>query len=146
MIEGKKVPLYGNGEQIREWIHVLDHCEGIFTVLERGTPGEVYNVGDENERPNREVTRILLEELGRDASLVKRIEDPRKGAHDVRYAMETEKLRALGWAPRRNFETELRATARWYRDHEPWWREIIATDGYQQFVRAFYGRSLGADL
>ena len=146
LIEGKKVPLYGDGSQVREWVHVLDHCEGILTVLERGTPGEVYNVGDENERENREVVRILLEETGRGSSLVKSIEDPRRGAHDVRYAMETEKLRALGWAPTRDFETELRATARWYQENEAWWRAIVATDGYGEFVRAFYGRSLGADL
>ncbi|RYG70093.1 NAD-dependent epimerase/dehydratase family protein, partial [bacterium] len=146
LIDGKRVPLYGDGSQVREWIHVLDHCEGILTVLERGEPGGVYNVGDENERPNREVTRILLEELGRDDSLVKTIEDPRKGAHDVRYAMETDRLRALGWTPKRDFETELRATARWYVENQEWWRAITATDGYNDFVRAFYGKSLGEDL
>ena len=146
LVEGKKVPLYGDGSQVREWIHVLDHCEGILTVLEKGVPGEVYNIGDDNERTNAETTRVLLDELGRGESLVKRIEDPRKGAHDRRYAMETGKLRTLGWAPTRDWESEMRATARWYRDNEGWWRPISASPEYQSFVRAFYGKSLGEDL
>lgn len=146
LIGGKRVPLYGDGSQVREWIHVLDHCEGILTVLEKGVPGEVYNVGDDNERTNAETTRVLLDELGCDESLVKRIEDPRKGAHDRRYAMETGKLRALGWSPTRDWEGEMRATARWYRENEAWWRPIAASDEYQSFVRAFYGKSLGEDL
>ncbi len=146
LLQGKRVPLYGDGSQVREWIHVLDHCEGILAVLERGEPGLVYNVGDGNERTNRETTRILLDELGRGEDLVKTIEDPRRGAHDRRYAMETGRLRALGWAPKRDFEGELRATARWYRENEAWWRTIAASPEYTSFVAAFYGKSLGDDL
>jgi dTDP-glucose 4,6-dehydratase len=146
LIDGKKVPIYGEGDQVREWIHAMDHASGVLTVLEEGCPGEVYNIGDVNERRNMEIVRILLEETGRDESLVKRIPDPRKGAHDKRYSMSADKLRSLGWQPSMAFEEELRKTVRWYRENEWWWRPLVATDDYQQFIRDFYGKSLGEDL
>jgi dTDP-glucose 4,6-dehydratase len=146
LLDNKKVPLYGDGSQVREWIHVLDHCSGIAAVLDKGIPGEVYNIGDTNERPNREVVRILLEETGRGDHLVKTIPDPRKGAHDKRYAMDCAKTRALGWQPSHSFEAELRATVTWYKENESWWRPITERADYQEFIRAFYGPSLGEDL
>ena len=146
MLQGKKVPLYGDGTQVREWIHVEDHCQGILTVLLGGIPGTVYNIGDENERQNKEIVRILLEETGKGEELVKQIEDPRKGAHDKRYSMTSNRTRALGWKPKKDFETEVRNTVRWYRDNERWWRDIIAKPDYQDFIKAFYGRYLGDDL
>lgn len=146
LLQGKKVPLYGDGSQVREWIHVHDHCRGILAVLIDGVPGTVYNVGDENERQNKEIVRILLEETGRGEDLVKRIEDPRKGAHDKRYSMTSERTRALGWSPMMDFETEVRNTVRWYRDNESWWKPIIALPDYQDFIKSFYGRFLGDDL
>jgi dTDP-glucose 4,6-dehydratase len=146
LLEGKKVPLYGDGTQVREWVHVMDHCRGIEQVLLKGIPGTVYNVGDDNERQNREIVRILLEETGRDESLVKRIEDPRKGAHDKRYSMTTDRTRALGWAPQENFEVQLRETVRWYRENEWWWKPITQHPDYVDFVKAYYGRFLGEDL
>jgi dTDP-glucose 4,6-dehydratase len=138
LLEGKQVPLYGDGTQVREWIHVEDHCRGIEQVLLKGVPGTVYNIGDENERQNKEIVRILLEELGRGEDLVKRIEDPRKGAHDKRYSMTSTRTR--------DFETQVRNTVRWYRDNEDWWKPIIAKSEYQDFVKAFYGKYLGDDL
>lgn len=146
LIEGKKVPLYGDGSQVREWIHVLDHCEGIDLVLREGTDGEAYNIGDTNERVNRELVKVLLEETGRGQELVKNIPDPRRGAHDQRYSMSTRKVEALGWKPKRDFEQEVRATVRWYRENEWWWRPITAREDYISFVRAFYGSGLGEDL
>lgn len=146
LIDGKKVPLYGEGDQVREWIHVDDHAEGILHALEHGQVGETYNVGDVNERRNREVVEILLDELGRDSSLVKKIPDPRKGAHDKRYSMSCAKLSALGWKPKRPFEQALRETVRWYVRNEAWWRPLVATDDYHGFIAKFYGPSLGADL
>ena len=146
MLQGKKVPLYGDGTQVREWIHVEDHCRGILSVLLDGVPGTVYNIGDENERQNKEIVRILLEETGKGEELVKRIEDPRKGAHDKRYSMTSNRTRALGWKPEKDFETEVRNAVRWYRDNEWWWQPIVATPDYQDFVKAFYGRYLGDDL
>lgn len=146
LLQGKKVPLYGDGTQVREWIHVEDHCRGIEQVLLNGKPGTVYNIGDENERQNKEIVRILLEETGRGEDLVKRIEDPRKGAHDKRYSMTSDRARELGWEPKKDFETEVRNTVRWYRDNEEWWLPIVAMPDYQDFVKAFYGRFLGDDL
>jgi dTDP-glucose 4,6-dehydratase len=146
LLDGKKVPLYGEGEQVREFIHVLDHCEGIDAVLQAGVAGEVYNIGDKNERRNIETVSVLLEETGRDMSFVKKIPDPRKGAHDARYSMSTNKLDALGWKPTRSFEEELRATVRWYKENEWWWRPITEKQEYKAFVEAFYGPGLGSDL
>lgn len=146
LIDGKKVPLYGEGDQIREWIHVEDHCRGIDLVLREGELGEAYNIGDTNERTNQQIVKVLLEETGRDESLVKRIPDPRKGAHDMRYSMSTAKVEKLGWKPEKNLGEELRDTVRWYRENEAWWRPIIAKPAFQDFVRAFYGPSLGEDL
>lgn len=146
LIDGKKVPLYGEGDQVREWIHAHDHANGVLTVLQKGETGQAYNVGDVNERRNREVVKILLEETGRDESLVKKIEDPRKGAHDKRYSMKADKLRALGWAPEKDFESGLRETVRWYRENESWWRPLISTDDFRSFTQRFYGKSLGEDL
>lgn len=146
LLMGKKVPLYGDGSQIREWIHVLDHCEGIDVALRLGRPGEIYNIGDSNERPNREVVAAILRETGRSEDLVKPIPDPRGASHDQRYSMRCDKIRALGWTPRRRFDEELAATVRWYRDHESWWRPIVNDPHYQAFVARFYGPAMGEDL
>lgn len=146
LIDGKKVPVYGEGNQVREWIHARDHAGGILHALRHGNLGEPYNVGDVNERQNREIVKILLEETGRDESLVKSIPDPRRGAHDVRYSMKADKLRALGWKPEMSFEQELRNTVRWYKENEWWWRPLVETEDYKDFTRRFYGPGLGEDL
>ena len=93
-----------------------------------------------------EVVDILLEETGRDISLIKTIPDPRRGAHDKRYSMSNAKLRNLGWNPAMPFEQSLRDTVKWYQDHQDWWRPLVATEDYQRFIRAFYGPTLGEDL
>lgn len=146
LIDGKKVPVYGKGDQVREWIHARDHAAGVLVALERGEPGEIYNIGDLNERQNLEVVRVLLEETGRDESFVKSIPDPRGGAHDPRYRMSAEKLRTLGWAPVEPFEAGLRSAVRWYLENQGWWRPIVESDDYRRFVAEFYGRGLGEDL
>ncbi|MBX7131262.1 MAG: dTDP-glucose 4,6-dehydratase [Fimbriimonadaceae bacterium] len=146
LIDGKKVPLYGEGDHVREWIHVLDHCSGILTALDKGQPGDVLNIGDSNERRNRDVVQILLDETGRDDALIKRILDPRKGAHDKRYSMRSDRMRSLGWAPNVDFDNGLRETVRWYVQNEAWWRPLVAKPVYQDFIRQFYGPSLGVDL
>ena len=146
LLQGKKVPLYGEGLQVREWIHATDHAAGIWTALTKGEPGNVYNIGDTNEKQNKEVVSLLLDELGLDESFVKKIPDPRKGAHDARYSMATHKAKALGWKPEMPFDETLRSTVRWYRDNESWWRPIVEDEGYKAFVAKFYGPSLGDDL
>lgn len=146
LINKKKVPLYGEGHQVREWIHVDDHCAGVLKVLEEGQPGQAYNIGDVNERTNIWITQTLLRELDLDDSYIKRIPDPRQGAHDARYSMSCKPLEALGWRPTRDFETHLRQTVKWYLNNQSWWKEITAKDEYQAFIARFYGPGLGDDL
>jgi dTDP-glucose 4,6-dehydratase len=134
------LPLYGDGMNVRDWIHVEDHCSALDAVLRRGRPGAVYNVGAECERTNREVTRLILGELGRPESLVRLVTD--RPGHDRRYAIDARKLRQeLGWAPRRAFEEGLRQTIHWYRDHRDWW-ESIKSGAYLGYYEAMYGDRL----
>ncbi|CAN1543271.1 RfbB dTDP-D-glucose 4,6-dehydratase [Fimbriimonadaceae bacterium] len=143
LIQGKHVPLYGDGSQIREWIHAEDHAAGVLHVLEHGLVGEAYNIGDVNERTNLEILEVLLEETGRGQELVINIEDPRKGAHDARYSMATDKLQALGWKPEKDFIPSLRSTIQWYRENRDWWEPIVQDPQYQAFVKQYYGKYLG---
>jgi dTDP-glucose 4,6-dehydratase len=108
--------------------------------------GEAYNVGSDGERTNLEIVCRLLELLGKPESLIKRIPDPRGGAHDRRYSVNFDKLKALGWRPTHGFDTLLEATVRWYVERQDWWREIVAKPDYQAFIRRFYGKYLGEDL
>ncbi|MFF3771411.1 dTDP-glucose 4,6-dehydratase [Streptomyces sp. NPDC002232] len=120
LLDGLPVPLYGDGSNLREWLHVDDHCRAVRMVLERGRAGEVYNVGGGTTLSNREMTALLLELCGRDWDLVERVED-RKG-HDFRYAVDDAKIRReLGYAPRRSLEAELAATVAWYASHRDHW-------------------------
>lgn len=146
LVDDKKVPLYGEGAQMREWIHVKDHAAGIDAALRSGNAGEVYNISDKNERNNLEVVRALLKILQKPESLVKFIPDPRKGAHDMRYSMNSSKLRSLGWSPTIDFDEGLKKTVEWYVGHEAWWRPILRKPEYQAFVKEFYGPALGEDL
>ncbi len=146
LIDHKKVPLYGAGNQVRDWVYVMDHCSGIDHVLHNGALGEAYNIGSDGECTNLQITHRLLQLLDRPESLIKRIEDPRGGAHDRRYSIDASKLRAIGWQPSHNFDAALEQTVRWYVEHEAWWRDIVATPDYQQFVARFYGPYLGEDL
>lgn len=146
LLDHKRVPLYGSGDQIRDWIYVMDHCAGIDFALRHGEQGLVYNIGANCERTNLEITQMLLKLLGRSESLVKQIADPRGAAHDTRYSLDTTRLRSLGWQPSFGFDRALESTVRWYVDHPAWWRAVTAKSGYQEFVRRFYGPSLGDDL
>jgi dTDP-glucose 4,6-dehydratase len=121
-LEGEKLPLYGDGLNVRDWLHVDDHVDGIEFVLRNGRPGEVYNVGGGNERTNREITGIILDELGLDESAIRRVTD--RPGHDRRYSLDCAKINALGWHPVVDFEQGLRETIRWYRDDEWWWKKI----------------------
>jgi dTDP-glucose 4,6-dehydratase len=125
LIDGKKVPLYGDGLNVRDWLHVDDHCRGIHLVLERGTPGDYYNIGGGVELSNRELTELLLDACGRTwDDAVEYVED-RKG-HDRRYAIDDSKLRALGYTPGTSFEDGLAQTVQWYRDNRDWWEPLKA--------------------
>jgi dTDP-glucose 4,6-dehydratase len=146
LIDDKKVPLYGSGQQVRDWVYVMDHCSGIDLVLHEGKVGEAYNIGSDGEMPNIEITHRLLKLLNKSENLIKTIPDPRGGAHDKRYSIDASKLRALGWKPAYDFEAALEQTVRWYVENQSWWREIVALPDYQDFIRRFYGRFLGEDL
>lgn len=123
LLEGKKVPVYGNGKNVRDWLHVDDHCRGIYQVLMNGRSGEVYNIGGGRELTNLEITHLILEAMGKDESSLEYVED-RKG-HDLRYSVDWTKIKnELGYEPRVKFEDGLRETIQWYRDNEAWWRPL----------------------
>jgi dTDP-glucose 4,6-dehydratase len=122
LLDGKTVPLYGDGLNVRDWLHVDDHCRGIALALDKGAAGEIYNIGGGLELTNRELTSRLLAALGADWSRVTQVED-RKG-HDRRYSVDDSKLRALGYEPRTSFEDGLAQTVEWYRDNRQWWEPL----------------------
>ncbi|WAC65267.1 dTDP-glucose 4,6-dehydratase [Agrococcus sp. SL85] len=123
LIDGHRVPLYGDGENVRDWLHVDDHCRGIALVLSGGRPGEVYNIGGGTELTNRRLTELLLEATGADWSSVDAVAD-RKG-HDRRYSVDISKIQAeLGYAPQVPFEQGLADVVQWYRDHRSWWEPL----------------------
>ena len=123
LLEGKKVPVYGNGKNVRDWLHVDDHCRGIHKVLMNGRAGEVYNIGGGRELNNLEITSLILEAMGKDESSIEYVED-RKG-HDLRYSVDWTKInRELGYEPQVKFEDGLRGTIQWYRDNESWWKPL----------------------
>jgi dTDP-glucose 4,6-dehydratase len=135
-LDGLELPVYGDGMQVRDWIYVDDHCSGIWAVMERGAPGEAYNVGGGNERPNIEITRRVLELTGRDESLVRHVTD--RPGHDRRYAVDTTRLRSLGWVPEHDFDEALARTVEWYRERRDWW-EPIRSGEYRAYYEAQYG-------
>ena len=123
LIEGKKVPVYGTGVNVRDWLHVDDHCRGIYQVLINGRSGEVYNIGGGRELTNNEITSLILEAMGVDESSIEYVED-RKG-HDLRYSVDWTKIyQELGYEPEVKFEDGLRETIQWYRDNEAWWKPL----------------------
>jgi dTDP-glucose 4,6-dehydratase len=122
LIDDLPLPLYGDGGNVRDWLHVDDHCRAIHLVAERGEPGEIYNIGGGTELTNRDLTRRLLAQVGADWSVVKPVAD--RPGHDRRYSVDTAKISRLGYAPRHDFAEGLAATVRWYREHQWWWRPL----------------------
>jgi dTDP-glucose 4,6-dehydratase len=123
LIEGKKVPIYGTGENVRDWLHVDDHCRGIHSVLMNGRSGEAYNIGGGRELTNNEITSLILKAMDADESSIEYVED-RKG-HDLRYSVDWTKInRELGYEPKIKFEDGLQETIQWYRDNEAWWKPL----------------------
>ena len=122
LLEGKRVPLYGDGLNVRDWCYVEDNCAGIDLVLRRGEIGEIYNIGGGNEIPNRLLTGRILALLGADESMIEYVED--RLGHDRRYSIDTAKVSQLGWHPRRGLDEALAATVEWYRDNRWWWEPL----------------------
>jgi dTDP-glucose 4,6-dehydratase len=139
-MHGDKLPVYGDGMQVRNWIYVEDFGRGIGTVLERGEPGEVYNVGGPDEAPNLEVVKQIISYTGPDESLIEYVTD--RPGHDRRYSLASEKLRGLGWEAQVRFADGLERTVSWYRDNRWWWEPIRSGD-YRAYYERQYGRSLG---
>ena len=136
LLENKKVPLYGDGLNIRDWLYVLDNCSGIDVILHRGKDGEAYNIGGDNERTNREITEIILRELGKDESWIEYVQD--RPGHDRRYALDSTKLKKLDWEPKYDFETAIREKVDWYKNNIDWWKRIKSGE-YLEFYNKQYG-------
>ncbi|MFF0308456.1 dTDP-glucose 4,6-dehydratase [Streptosporangium sp. NPDC004379] len=126
LIDGRRVPLYGDGRHIREWLHVDDHCRGIQLVLDKGSGGEIYNIGGGVELTNRELTERLLAAFGVGWEMVEPVPD--RLGHDRRYALDSGKIEQIGYAPLVGFDEGLARTVRWYRDHQEWWRPLKRAD------------------
>ncbi len=122
LLEGKKVPIYGDGNQVRDWLYVIDNCLGIDHVLHHGQVGEIYNIGSNNEKTNLEITRIILKELNMDKKYIEYIQD--RPGHDRRYSLDSTKLHNLGWAPRYEFSEAMAKTVQWYKDNSDWWSPL----------------------
>ena len=136
-LELRPLPVFGDGQNVRDWLFVEDHCAAIDAVLRRGRPGEVYNIGGDNELPNLELVRTLLRLLDRPESLITFVPD--RPGHDRRYAIDAGKLRAeLGWAPAHRFADGLAATVRWYLDNRAWW-EKIRSGAYRDYYAGLHG-------
>jgi dTDP-glucose 4,6-dehydratase len=136
-LDDQPLPLYGDGQNVRDWLYVADHCDALDVVLAKGQPGEVYNIGGGNERRNTEVTERILTRLEKSSGLVRFVTD--RPGHDRRYSLDCGKLRSLGWCPATHFETALDATIDWYRSHRSWW-EPIKTGEYLEYYRKQYQR------
>ena len=137
-LDGLPLPLYGDGLNERDWLHVSDHCRAIDLLIERGVPGEVYNIGGGNGIRNIDLTNRILALTGRPASLIKPVAD--RPGHDRRYSLDTSKLRAIGWEPKVEFADGLADTVEWYRANEPWWRPIKNGDAaFQRYYQEQYG-------
>ena len=142
-IDNIALPLYGDGLNVRDWLHVDDHCRAIDLVMAQGTNGEVYNIGGGNEVRNVDLTKRILDLTGRPGSLIRPVAD--RPGHDRRYALDTTKLRRLGWAPAVEFEEGLAATVDWYRRNESWWRPIKEKDqAFRDYYKTQYGNRAGA--
>ncbi|MCM3000672.1 dTDP-glucose 4,6-dehydratase [Paenibacillus cellulositrophicus] len=138
------LPVYGDGLNIRDWLYVEDHCSAIDLVIHQGKPGEVYNIGGNNERTNLHIVRTILEELGKPESLITHVQD--RPGHDRRYGIDPTKItRELGWKPKYDFESGIKETIQWYLDHKDWWARIQSGE-YQDYYKKQYGSRLGDGL
>jgi dTDP-glucose 4,6-dehydratase len=134
-LEGKPLPLYGDGRNVRDWLYVLDNCAAIDLVLRKGRDGEIYNIGGSTEVENIALTRRILSMVGQPESLIKPVTD--RPGHDRRYALDSGKVKTLGWTPATTFDTALAATVEWYRGHEAWWKPI-KSGTFRQYYQTQY--------
>ncbi len=136
-LEGKELPMYGDGLNIRDWLHVKDHAAAIDLVIHEGRSGEIYNVGGHNERKNIEIVKLILEKLGKPESMIKYVAD--RLGHDRRYAIDPTKIQnELGWKPKYTFDNGIVETIQWYLENEDWWKRIKSGE-YINYYRTQYG-------
>jgi dTDP-glucose 4,6-dehydratase len=136
LMEDKKIPIYGDGMQVRDWLHVQDHCQAIDVIIHKGKLGETYCVGGDGEKPNIEIAKTILSILGKDVSMIEYVED-RKG-HDRRYAIDFSKIKnELGWQPQVTFEEGIRNTIEWFQQNEQWWKDVKSGQ-YQEYYKKQY--------
>ncbi|MDE6617356.1 MAG: dTDP-glucose 4,6-dehydratase [Lachnospiraceae bacterium] len=137
VLDDKPVPVYGTGENVRDWLYVKDHCIAIDLIIRKGTPGEVYNIGGHNEKTNMEVVKTVIAGLGKSEDLITHVTD--RPGHDRRYAIDPSKIHnELGWLPETPFEEGIKKTIQWYLDNKEWWENIIKGD-YQDYYEKMYG-------
>jgi len=136
LLEQKKVPLYGDGKNVRDWLFVEDNCDGIYFVLNKGAAGEVYNIAGGYEMMNIEMVHAILKAMGKDASMVEYVKD--RLGHDRRYSLDDSKLRAMGWKPGHTFASALEKTVRWYEENRDWWMKIKHKDTYKSYYKKQY--------
>ena len=134
----KELPVYGKGENVRDWLYVQDHCSAIDLIIHKGRVGEVYNIGGHNEKTNLEVVKIILKELGKSEDLIKYVTD--RPGHDMRYAIDPSKIHnELGWLPVTKFEDGIKKTIKWYLDNADWWQRIINGE-YEDYYEKHYSK------
>jgi dTDP-glucose 4,6-dehydratase len=132
----KPLPVYGKGENVRDWLYVEDHCEAIDLILHGGREGEIYNIGGHNERTNLTVVKTILRELGKSEDLITYVTD--RLGHDLRYAIDPKKIREeLGWTPRTDFDEGIKKTIAWYKDNRAWWESVMSGD-YLEYYKKHY--------
>ena len=135
-LSDKELPVYGKGENVRDWLYVIDHCSAIDLILHKGREGEVYNIGGHNERTNLEVVKTIIRELGKSEDLIRYVTD--RPGHDMRYAIDPTKIsNELGWLPTTKFDDGIKLTIQWYLDNRTWWENILAGD-YQNYYEKMY--------
>lgn len=137
LLENKKVPLYGDGLNIRDWLYVLDNCSAIDLILHKGKSGEIYNVGAGNERTNLEITNILINKLKKSKDFIQFVKD--RPGHDKRYSLKLEKVRRLGWKPKYNFDEAIEETIAWYEKNKPWWKKIKTGEYLDYYKKQYAG-------
>jgi dTDP-glucose 4,6-dehydratase len=139
-LEGKELPVYGDGLYVRDWLYVEDHCRAIDMVMQQGKPGEIYNIGGSNEKTNLEIVKLILRELNKPESLIRFVKD--RPGHDRRYAIDSSKIqKELNWKPHYDFLSGLKLTIQWYQEHVDWWRKIKSGE-YQEYYQKMYQNRL----
>ena len=137
-LNGKKLPVYGDGMNVRDWIYVVDHNRAVELVFEKGKPGEVYNIGTNTEMPNIKIVKMILKELGKSEDMIEFVKD--RPGHDRRYAIDSSKVKNdLGWTSQFNFEEAISQTIKWYLNNKNWWSRIISGE-YQEYYKTQYSK------